>query len=111
MQEIRLIENLKTEFETLLNVRSLAVGGDVKLFEFLLEKSEFNAEFKERFFTQVGNNLIFKQDDFLRFLELRLLDNSFTAFSNKIGLGNQARKFLKVADEVVLNFPYKDCVL
>ena len=111
MQEIRLIENLKNEFETILNVRALAVENRDELFEFLLVNSPFKAEFTERFFKKIGENLVFKQDDFLQFLDLRLLDNSFTAFSNKIGLGNKAKRFLKTADEVVLNFPYKDCVL
>ena len=111
MQEIRLIEDLKTRFETLLSVRALAVESRDELFEFLLTTSENKDEFKQRFFKQVGETLIFKQDDFLQFLDLRLLDNSFTAYANKIGLGNKAKKFLKTADEVVLNFPYKDCVL
>ena len=111
MQEIELIENLKAEFATLRDVRAMAVSNAEKLFEFMLVGSEFKDEFKERFFKKIGENIVFRQDEFLQFLDLRLLDSSFTAFSNKIGLGNKAKKFLKASDEVVLNFPYKDCVL
>ena len=93
MLENKLIENLKTKFETLRNVRALSIANSDELFEFLLNTSSHKDEFKERFFKKIGENLIFLQDEFLQFLDLRLLDSSFTAFSNKIGLGNKAKKF------------------
>ena len=111
MIEKELLSNLQNNFKMLSNVRNLAISHDDELFEFLLVGSEFKDEFKERFFKKIGENIVFRQDKFLQFLDLRLLDSSFTAYSNKIGLGNKAKKFLKTSDEVVLNFPYKDCVL
>ena len=36
--------------------------------------------------------------------------NSFTQYKNRIGL-TDGKRFLKDSADVVLNFPYKDCVL
>ncbi|BEG57460.1 hypothetical protein NHP21005_11480 [Helicobacter sp. NHP21005] len=47
----------------------------------------------------------------MEFLDLKLLNASFTAFSNKIGLGYQNKRFLKNTNQVVLNFPFKGGVL
>ena len=38
------------------------------------------------------------------------IDNSYTQFENQIGLSSNG-KFLKDNDDVVLDFPFKDCVL
>lgn len=54
--------------------------------------------------------MIFKKDEFLKFLNLAILGGSYTKYSNKIGLSNGGR-FLKINNEVVLNFSFKDCVL
>ncbi|CAD7289650.1 hypothetical protein LMG7974_01727 [Campylobacter majalis] len=106
-----LIKNLNDKFQNTSNIRSLTISYSDELFEFLLENSEFADEFKSRFFKKIGKNLIFKQDDFLQFLDFQTISGSFTAYLNKIGLGNKAKKFLKTREEVVLNFPYKDCLL
>ena len=39
------------------------------------------------------------------------MPDSFTAYKTKIGLGTPDRNYLSENKEVVLNFPYKDCVL
>ena len=55
--------------------------------------------------------LIFKKDVFLQFLNNKeFLHDSFTAYKTKIGLAT-GDKYLSENQEVVLNFPYKDCVL
>lgn len=55
--------------------------------------------------------LIFKKDVFLQFLNNKeFLPDSFTAYKTKIGLAT-GDKYLSENQEVVLNFPYKDCVL
>ncbi|EAL5995342.1 site-specific DNA-methyltransferase, partial [Campylobacter coli] len=91
--------------------RSLAVSNDKRILEFLLENSNFKAEYKERFFEEQCGALIFKKDDFLNFLDLKLLSASYTSFSNKIGLGTSEKRFLKNNENVVLNFPFKDGVI
>ncbi|QTU82409.1 site-specific DNA-methyltransferase [Carnobacteriaceae bacterium zg-C25] len=55
--------------------------------------------------------LVFKKDIFLQFLNNKeFLPDSFTAYKTKIGLAT-GDKYLSENQEVVLNFPYKDCVL
>ena len=43
-------------------------------------------------------------------MEDNSIDNSFTQYSNRIGLSSGG-KFLKDNTDVVLNFPFKDCIL
>lgn len=55
---------------------------------------------------------IFKKDVFLQFLNNKeFLPDSFTAYKTKIGLANENGHYLSEDKNVVLNFPYKDCVL
>lgn len=109
--ENHLINDIKEHFETLMNARSLAVSNDKRVLEFLLEISNFKDEYKDRFFEVQCGALIFKKDEFLNFLDLKLLSDSYTSFSNKIGIGTTEKRFLKNDQNVVLNFPFKDCVL
>ncbi|EIN3349405.1 site-specific DNA-methyltransferase, partial [Campylobacter coli] len=109
--ENELINDIKEQFSSLMNARSLAVSNDKRILEFLLENSNFKAEYKERFFEEQCGALIFKKDDFLNFLDLKLLSASYTSFSNKIGLGTSEKRFLKNNENVVLNFPFKDGVI
>lgn len=110
-KENDLISDIKENFGSLMNARSLAVSNDKRILEFLLESSNLKAEYKERFFETHCGALIFKKDDFLNFLDLKLLSASYTSFSNKIGIGTSEKKFLKNTENVVLNYPFKDCVL
>lgn len=56
--------------------------------------------------------MIFKKDTFLQFLNNKeFLPDSFTAYKTKIGLATSDNRYLSENNEVVLNFPYKDCVL
>ncbi|MBK9508112.1 MAG: site-specific DNA-methyltransferase [Cytophagaceae bacterium] len=54
--------------------------------------------------------MVFKGNDFKFFIDENKLDNSYTQFENKIGLKVGSR-LLREYRDVVLNFPYKDCVL
>lgn len=110
MKEIALLKEIETHFESVFLARSLALNNDKKLLEFLLTSS-FKDEYKKRFFEEFGGILVFKKEDFLNFLDLKILNQSYTSFSNKIGLGFTNKKYLKNNEQVVLNFPFKDCVL
>ena len=67
-----------------------------------------NSETKQAFFEKIGDALVFKNDEFLFYIKTKdYLENSYTAFDNKIGFNNQKQ----LDNNVVLNFPYKDCVL
>src|SRR5690606_23655633 len=54
---------------------------------------------------------VFDKIKFQKFVSNKqFLPDSFTAFKNKIGLTANG-EYLTEANEVVLDFPYKDCVL
>lgn len=66
----------------------------------------------QHFFSSLETGvLVFKKDVFLQFLNNKeFLPDSFTTYKTKIGLAT-GDKYLSENQEVVLNFPYKDCVL
>ena len=71
-----------------------------------------NDKVSKHFFSVLDTGvLVFKKDAFLQFLNNKeFLPDSFTAYKTKIGLAT-GDKYLSENQEVVLNFPYKDCVL
>jgi len=61
---------------------------------------------------QAGGTLIFDKDKFVKFVSNKqFLPDSYTAFKNKIGLIDEKGEFISGKKEVVLSWPYKDCVL
>ena len=87
----------------------LARKYDTKLLELLISEEEV----KEHFFSRIQEGiLVFKKDVFLQFLNNKeFLPDSFTAYKTKIGLATESGQYLSENNNVVLNFPYKDCVL
>lgn len=71
-----------------------------------------NDKISQHFFATLETGvLVFKKDVFLQFLNNKeFLPDSFTAYKTKIGLAT-GDKYLSENQKVVLNFPYKDCVL
>lgn len=66
---------------------------------------------KKTFFQEVDGLLVFDKVKFQKFVSNKeFLPDSFTAFKNKIGLTANG-EYLTEANEVVLDFPFKDCVL
>lgn len=66
---------------------------------------------KERFFKDVNGTLVFDKQGFAWFIESKeFLPDSYTRYTNKIGLTNGG-DFISKSNDVVLDFPYKDCVL
>lgn len=66
---------------------------------------------KKTFFQEVEGLMIFDKVKFQKFVSNKeFLPDSFTAFKNKIGLTANG-EYLTEAKEVVLDFPFKDCVL
>lgn len=67
---------------------------------------------KEHFFTEVGEALVFDKVKFQEFIANKaFLPDSYTAFRNKVGLTDRSGRLLSANDDVVLAWPYKDCVL
>ena len=88
-------------------IKEMAENGDAILLEPLLN----NAEMKKAFFKPILDSFVFKAKEFKEFLDYSSCNNSYSQFlGKKIGLycGDTA---LTDRNEVVLNFPYKDCVL
>jgi len=69
-----------------------------------------NKELREKFFTKIKDIYIFNIQEFKFFLDESKIDNSYTQYANKIGLADNSG-FLENRSEVVLNFPFKDCIL
>jgi len=66
---------------------------------------------KQHFFFEVEKTLIFDKEKFIRFISNKqFLPDSYTAFKNKIGL-TTGDEYVSENKEVVLAWPYKDCVL
>ena len=85
--------------------RALNVDGE--LIQLLLKSDAI----KRHFFTQADNVLIFDKVKFQQFVgSEQFLGSSYTSFRNKIGLTTNSN-FLTEAHNVVLAWPYKDCVL
>ena len=80
---------------------------DRELLSLLLSEEQI----KERFFEDVNGTLIFDKQKFAWFIESKeFLPDSYTRYTNKIGLTYNGDFISKLTD-VVLEFPYKDCVL
>jgi len=66
---------------------------------------------KETYSLQIEDNTIFKLEDFVSLLRFKnYLPNSYTKYSNEIGLTSEG-KYLQYNSDVVLDFPYKDTIL
>lgn len=88
-------------------VVELALAMDEGLLSLLLA----NETIKKHFFKDIQSTLVFDKIAFQRFVSnKKFLPDSYTAFKNKIGLTTN-REYLTENKEVVLSWPYKDCVL
>lgn len=66
---------------------------------------------KKYFFQQVDKIIVFDKIKFQKFISNKaFLPDSFTSFKNKIGLTSND-DFLSERKEIVLSWPYKDCIL
>lgn len=85
----------------------LARKNDPELIKLLLSDKQI----KKTFFFEIEKTLIFDKEKFIRFVSNKqFLPDSYTAFKNKIGL-TSGDEYLSEGKEVVLAWPYKDCVL
>ena len=79
-----------------------------KLIKLLLDNEELSANF----FSDVEGVKVFDKVKFQRFvMNKSFLADSYTAYKNKIGLTDEDGRFLSESCEVVLSWPYKDCML
>lgn len=89
------------------NIYSDAMTMDKKLIELLMTSDDI----KNKFFVKIGDTYVFDKQGFTWFIESKeFLPDSYTAYENEIGLASDRKSIVKAKD-VVLDFPYKDCVL
>ncbi|MDR5875125.1 site-specific DNA-methyltransferase [Vreelandella gomseomensis] len=85
-----------------------ALNMDTRLLELLMQSETI----KEHFFTEVAGALVFDKVKFQDFVSNKaFLPDSYTAFKNRIGLTDGRGDYLNQSRDVVLAWPYKDCVL
>ncbi|MGX9364005.1 DNA methyltransferase [Mycoplasma sp. 527] len=78
----------------------------------LMEILYSNELIRKNFFVKVKDIWIFNDKKFIDFINLKdFMPDSFTSFKNRIGLVDNNGHFLDESNDVVLSFPYKDCVL
>lgn len=71
-----------------------------------------NSACRSHFFTEVDDILVFDKVGFGWVINNRqFLPDSYTRYINKIGLMDNKSDFISSSNNVVLSFPYKDCVL
>lgn len=91
--------------------KNKVVEAGLKLDPVLLKLLLKDDKAKKHFFTEVDDIAVFDKAKFQKFISNKqFLPDSYTAFKNKIGLTANG-EYLTEANEVVLDFPYKDCVL
>lgn len=116
--------NLYHELEQLLRMNSRYCMDDGRLLKnqivedalsiqpLLVKELLGNEKMKKVFFTDVEGVMVFDKIKFQRFVsDTQFLGGSYTMFKNKIGLANENDRFVSESREVVLSWPYKDCML
>lgn len=116
--------NLYHELEQLLRMNSHYCMDDGRLLKnqivedalsiqpLLVKELLGNEKMKKVFFTDVEGVMVFDKIKFQRFVsDTQFLGGSYTMFKNKIGLANENGRFVSESREVVLSWPYKDCML
>ncbi len=85
-----------------------ALKMDPELLKILLN----NPPLKDKFFKEVNGILVFDKVEFNYVINNKqFLPDSYTRFKQKIGLIDSKGEYITEKNDVVLSFPYKDCVL
>lgn len=93
-------------------LRNAVYEAAMKMDSALIKMLYENETTKSRFFTIVDGIAVFDKVGFGWVINNReFLPDSFTRYKNKIGLVDSNGDFISSSNDVVLSFPYKDCVL
>ncbi|MDT2169288.1 site-specific DNA-methyltransferase [Enterococcus faecalis] len=109
------IKDILKEFPQYWNGEELQrpiVIDDLKSYDALLISALLkNQKIRENYSVKAGDVVIFKVQEFIDILRYKdYWADSYTKYSNTIGLSSEG-KYLQYNTDVVLDFPYKDCVL
>lgn len=90
------------------NIETAALNLNPELIRLLLN----NELLSRHFFADVDDIKVFDKVKFQRFImNKEFLPDSYTSFKNKIGLTTDDGRFITDSREVVLSWPFKDCML
>ena len=93
-------------------LRNVVIEDALNMNKELLHILLSNPKLKNNFFTDVDGVLVFDKNKFTWTIENKeFLPDSYTRFKQKIGLIDSNERFISSNNDVVLSFPYKDCVL
>ncbi|MCV5984079.1 site-specific DNA-methyltransferase [Enterococcus faecalis] len=109
------IKDILKEFPQYWNGEELQrpiVIDDLKNYDALLISALLkNQKIRENYSIKAGDVVIFKVQEFIDILRYKdYWADSYTKYSNTIGLSSEG-KYLQYNTDVVLDFPYKDCIL
>lgn len=112
---MRQIKEILKEFPQYWNGEELQrpiVIDDLKNYDALLISALLkNQKIRENYSIKAGDVVIFKVQEFIDILRYKdYWEDSYTKYSNTIGLSSEG-KYLQYNTDVVLDFPYKDCIL
>lgn len=93
-------------------IKNKIVEDAFKLEPHLLHLLVSHKDLKDKFFQEVDGMWVFDKVEFERFvMNKSFLADSYTSFKNKVGLSVEDGRFISESREVVLSWPYKDCML
>ena len=119
-----MLENLNDTLEKILKKEEKYVAEDGKILKAKVYNDTMNMDsnlikllinnnnIREAFFIDIEGVLVFDKQKFAWFIDSKdFLPDSYTSFKNKIGLVDRNRNYLSSNNDIVLAFPFKDCVL
>ena len=93
-------------------IKNKIVEDALKLKSELLKYLLSHESLKNNFFSEIDGLLVFDKVKFQQFvMNKQFLPDSYTAYKNKIGLTTDDGRFISESREVVLSWPYKDCMV
>lgn len=93
-------------------IRNAVYEASNKMDEKLLMLLMSDEKIKEIFFTKVNNIYVYDKQKFNFVINNRqMLPDSYTRYKQDIGLMNSKDEYISATNDVVLSFPFKDCVL
>ena len=118
--EPKIMEHTKTVLNQFEN-KYLSDNGSIKKNKVISDLNDYNKELMsalldddliaKNYTENVNSSIVFKLNQFISMFEYKdFWEDSFTKYSNKIGLVSDD-KFIDESTDVVLDFPYKDTVL
>ena len=119
-----MLENLNSTLENILRKEEKYVAEDGKILKAKVYNDTMNMDsnlikllinnnkIREAFFIDIEGVLVFDKQKFAWFIDSKdFLPDSYTSFKNKIGLVDRNRNYISNNNDVVLAFPFKDCIL